>query len=591
MSKFMSLQDFTTYVKNGEKIGVPRTETYERLRQNGWSIQNDPNPLPPQPKPISPYASEVANDITSSVKTAGQNLAQIASDYHSGKRGFLTSVFQGTGALSGGVANVLASPFAPIASRIGQAVTQIPGVKDVVQSGAQAVQDFSQAHPETARNIKAAGQIVSLPLAAQGLTSSVNAVGKGVEALGKGTINVGSDILKANPLRKDFDQAISIGVDKGIKPQFRGAMRNSPTALRDYKAKAGEAVQQIIDNKNAIQYVDEAGDIISDGHAPRSLNEFAQAIEQTKKNIYQQYAQATADATGQGLKIDLHDVAQKLMDYADDPVKQLADSAKTTYAKNLAADLLRVQELDPKQVENLISELNQSLARVYADKTVKGVSEVDLSVANALRDKLDSTVLDATGTQYQSLKNAYGALKTIEKDVGHRALISARQNMKGLTDLTDIFTGGDLATGIITGNPALVTRGAVGKGISSYYKYINSPDTQIMRMFSRAQKALSTPSLTPEEVATGLIGGSDVATAFTGIKDAEKVLYSPTSSGEAIRAAKDFLKSKGMGNPDMASLIAKYGSEDNIPMSEFDILEKMRVDKLQNAGLPTRPPQ
>lgn len=74
--------------------------------------------------------------------------------------------------------------------------------------------------------------------------------------------------------------------------------------------------------------------------------------------------------------------------------------------------------------------------------------------------------------------------------------------------------------------------------------------------------------------------GDKLSSPFQSVDDATRVLYDPSASAEATRAAKDFLHANGVGNVDLPALIKKYGSEDAIPMSEYDILEKMRVDKL-----------
>jgi hypothetical protein len=41
-------------------------------------------------------------------------------------------------------------------------------------------------------------------------------------------------------------------------------------------------------------------------------------------------------------------------------------------------------------------------------------------------------------------------------------------------DFSDIFTGGDLMAGAISGNPALFFKGLVGKGIKEYTKFLNN---------------------------------------------------------------------------------------------------------------------
>lgn len=286
--------------------------------------------------------------------------------------------------------------------------------------------------------------------------------------------------------QKDFDTVVAQGMAKGVKPQFRGAMATSTVALKEYNMKASSAVKSIIDIQDSLQYTDDAGDAIAKGKLPSNNSEYTQAISQAKKQIYDEYSSATQAATGEGITVQLDDVVEKLIEYAENPVNQLSGAAKTKYALKMAERLSAQGDLNPTQVEELIQILNKSLAPSYATKTTKGVAEVDLSIANILRDNLDNVVTGSTGVEYQELKNAYGALKAIEKDVGHRALVEARKNSKGLSDLTDIFTGGDVIAGAIGHNPALIARGLTGKGIQWYYKFATSPDANIMRMFNKA---------------------------------------------------------------------------------------------------------
>lgn len=338
-------------------------------------------------------------------------------------------------------------------------------------------------------------------------------------------------LAKMGLARKSFEEIVAKGIEKGIKPQYRGAMRSSATALQEYNKKAGEAVAEIIQRAPTMEYMDAAGDVVSKGHMPTSLSEFSQAIGQAKKQIYDQYSALSKAAKGAGESIDLTSIGEKLLDYAADPVKQLADKSKTQYAKDMAVRMMKKGTLDPVQTENLIAELNQGLAKSYADKSVKGISEVDGSIASALREALDDIVMKATGQQYQPLKDAYGAFKSIEKDVGHRALIIARQNIKGLPEMTDIFTGGDIVAGMITGNPMMVAKGATGKAISMYYRLLNSPDNIIMKMFSQASRTMKS---VPDDIAKGALKGASQVTddtAKAAIPPIEPPKVLPATSG------------------------------------------------------------
>jgi len=63
--------------------------------------------------------------------------------------------------------------------------------------------------------------------------------------------------------------------------------------------------------------------------------------------------------------------------------------------------------------------------------------------------------------------------------------VNARKANKGLMDMTDIFTGGDIAAGLLTANPALLAKGTVGKGLKEVFKALNDPDRAIANMFKK----------------------------------------------------------------------------------------------------------
>lgn len=506
----------------------------QALRDNGVQMEGDPMASGKGAfESIKDAGMGYLERIGGRVTQAKDNIVSSLDDYNAGKQGFVDTTLQTAGNIFSGVL----SPATEASSTIVGGALNATGLDKPLAAGVQAVaaspvgqaasgiyQKAKQAAPQQLKTFESVGKAVIDAADVYGSAAAIEGTAKVAKA-GFGELK---DSLKAGLKEsfpgKDFDTVVAEGVAKGIKPQFRGAMKSSAASLPEYNQKASQAVKEILDNTDSLQYLDDAGEVVSQGHSPTNLSEFAQAISQRKKQIYEQYSALTKQATGQGNKIDLSEIADKLLDYADDPVKQLSDPRKTDYAIRMAENLYKKRNLDPTQVENLVKELNQSLAPSYADKAAKGVSEVDLSIANALREKLDDAVFQATGQEYQPLKNAYGALKTVEKDVGHRALIAARQNAKGLPDMTDIFTGGDVVAGIVSGNPAFLLRGAAGWGIKNWYKSINSPDKNIMRMFSRGGKALSkqarsgadnfpgltaaeVSALTPEERATGLLGG------------------------------------------------------------------------------------
>ena len=67
-------------------------------------------------------------------------------------------------------------------------------------------------------------------------------------------------------------------------------------------------------------------------------------------------------------------------------------------------------------------------------------------------------------------------------------LRDARKNSKGLIDYTDIFSGGQVVSGILSGNPAAIASGVTQKSISAYFKFLNNPNRAVKQMFESADK-------------------------------------------------------------------------------------------------------
>jgi len=115
-----------------------------------------------------------------------------------------------------------------------------------------------------------------------------------------------------------------------------------------------------------------------------------------------------------------------------------------------------------------------------------------------MRDELDNLIEGTTGAEYQAIKNEYSALKTIEKDVARQVFLEARKNPKGLIDFTDIVSGGDLISGVLTANPALIVRGAASRGIKEWIKALNNPNRYIKKAFDLIDKVSSVSTKLPK---------------------------------------------------------------------------------------------
>lgn len=282
------------------------------------------------------------------------------------------------------------------------------------------------------------------------------------------------------------NQLIDKSIEKAIRPSVSGKSTFAQT--QKYKSNAREAVRAIIENKNNIQFIDESGQSVS--KLPESLNEFSQAISQTKTKVFNAYDDLLKQSGREGAKIDLNPIANELDQVINNKTLKIKDPSIIKYAEDLKGRLLSQGELTPGEADDLVKTFNEGLQAFYKNPSFESSSKatVEAGVTNNLRRALDKVVNEATDKQFQPLKNRYGSLRAVEKDVNRRAIVDARKNIKGLIDYTDIFSGGDIVRGLLTSNPAAIAQGTFQIGFKNIYKFMNDPNRIVKGMFRDVEK-------------------------------------------------------------------------------------------------------
>lgn len=328
------------------------------------------------------------------------------------------------------------------------------------------------------------------------------AVGDGVAAAGSKVVKVGGETVKTvgtkvmDVIKKDpetvLNKTIDTGIQKGVRPSVTGKATAETQAT--YKTKAREGVKAIIENKKDLSFSDlDTGEVIK-GELPQNLTQFSEAIQQAKKKVYQKYSEMTQKAGDSGVKVNLNDIANELDKIASDQVLQDSNPSAAKYAAEKAEILRNRSEYTPEQAEQALKIYNDSLQNFYRNPTpdTYAKAHVDALVANHLRTGLDNVIESLDDIGYADLKKQYGALKTIEKDVNHRAVVNSRQNQIGLIDgLTNVASAAEAINGLLHMNPQAFATGLAMKGISKYIKYLNDPNVIVKNMFSKSEKFLS----------------------------------------------------------------------------------------------------
>lgn len=467
-------------------------EQYRDLRKKGYS-QSQLQGLNQENKPKSFFSK-----LGEALKTRASNFADTSRSVNAGQITSPEATLRGAGQIAGAVSDVAGIALGSAAKTAFRALPQQgqenirsigtgiaksrPGqaIMSGMQTGAEAYGGFKQNNPRLATNLEAVGNV-----------ASVIPVGFGGKVAGKEGINIAKDVagLTKRIGKSNIDDVIETGISKGIRPSVVG--KNSLSQMNQYKTKAKEAVLNIVKNKNNLSYVDEFGESVT-GKLPSSLKELTEAVDQTKKRIFNEYSALATKAGGTGVAVDLNKVTSELGKIVNDKVIQTISPETAQYASNLIERFSKQGSFTPEQAQQAIANLNESLQSFYKNPTYGTYrqAQIDALITNNLRESLDEVITSATGPGYAELKKAYGALKTIEKDAIKRAVVEGRKNVKGLVDFTDIFSAGDVVMGVATGNPAQVAKGAIQKAVSSYIKRLNSPDNAIKQMFKKVEGAI-----------------------------------------------------------------------------------------------------
>lgn len=334
-----------------------------------------------------------------------------------------------------------------------------------------------------------------------GATTAISAGrGEGLPTPAEVGLGIGADLVLGTALGKVFNKTIGLAEKyvpkvEALQNYFVKAVRPSvggKKGVADYDKfmeKATDAVTTITQLKPALKLTGENGELIT-GKLPENLMQFSESINQAKELVFAAYDRAAKESGEQGVLVDIAGVVDELGKLGASKVQRLFSPKSISYAQDLANQLNAEGPLTPLEAQQAIQLLNKRLEGFYRNPTPEGFStaSVDAILANNLRKNLDETIESSVGGGYQALKNKYGSLKTIEKDVINRAIVDARKNNAGLIDFTDIFTVGDFARAFATQNPGALAGATAQTAYKKYLKLLNDPNVNVKKMFQEAEQ-------------------------------------------------------------------------------------------------------
>lgn len=484
-----------------------------------------------------------------------------------------------TGALGGLVNDVLGAVISPAMDGLVDRISDNPFVQKIATSKTgSAITDASNSA------VSAIGQgwdsfKEAAPGTAQMLTDAFNttsilptyAVGNEAKNLAR---DVATNVLK--PSETAVQTKIISMFEKAVKP----TAKKTAGAAEKYSDDVVTALKRISDDAPKLNIEDTTGELLS--RAPQSLNELSQAIDQTKQLVFREYDSLAKQAGEQGVTLSADDIAKNLDEVISNKAMRLTNPEVIKYAENWASRLRDFGSFDAETAQEVIKTMNKNLESFYKNPTYESATKaaIDAGIVNNIRKALDVAIEGVTSGGYQDLKRVYGSLKAIENDVVRASMRDARKNVRGLLDYTDMLTGGQMVTGILSLNPAMFTKGAIERGFKEYIKFLNDPNRVIKSIFDvieRSKGDTAPQSRTmqflnkqyPKGVPAGLsmkpIHADDLAFF-------EKVAYSPNPTPAQLSRLRETL-AKG------------YGME--VPKSDKNLIDfvKMLVENDQHAAM------
>ena len=341
------------------------------------------------------------------------------------------------------------------------------------------------------------------PNRAQDALDIVNIVSLGVAPKVAGVLSkegraIGSDLSQAGSrLLTESEASIQRDVVELFNKSIKPTAKKTLTQGEKYQNDILSSLKTIKANVDNLQIEDATGELLS--RTPQTINELAQAVDQTKRLVFQEYDNLAREAGKGGATIDARPIANEVLKVAENKALQITNPELVKYAEGWAERLNGLGEIDTQTAQEIIKNLNNSLSAFYRNPTFESATRVsiDAGIANNFRKALDDAIEGATGQEYQALKTQYGSLKSIENDVVRASMRDARKNAKGLLDYTDIFTSGQMLSGIMSLNPAMFTKGAVERGFKEYIKFLNDPNRAVGNMFDLLDTSTVQP-LTPQ---------------------------------------------------------------------------------------------
>lgn len=371
-----------------------------------------------------------------------------------------------------GAANVIRHP-------VQTAKGMVMGPVQAVMHPAETFQQLNEGGPE------AGAQMLGQGLATAGLTKAIGPVAAEVAP-------------KIVPKVTETGTAIASKAQAVGQKLLPSLIDGPPESLMTRAVKPGKNnINWNTDVQKAIPLMKSAEEQL--GRPVQGVDDALDAAALAKKNIWQQY-QSRMQASGQtGAVIDGNAIADAMVKSIDNRTA-MQNPGLVQRVQNIADTYRRPIPLS--EAEDFLQSANKDLNTYYTKNKVGqqvalNDSEISSTVAEAgaLRSALYNKLDQITGPGAAQLKQAYGSLTNVEKELYGRQLVAARQNPESLSEqLSTVAGAGKIAKGVLTLSPGDVAEGVQNVAVSRALKARNTSDAMIARAFQAAKPASPFPA-------------------------------------------------------------------------------------------------
>jgi len=208
-----------------------------------------------------------------------------------------------------------------------------------------------------------------------------------------------------------------------------------------------------------------------------------QAWNGAKEKVFAEYS-ALAKKAGESATVDLSPIRGLLQQTLDEPRLAPYKRAAEALIKDIDENFPEPTTADIERVQTFLKDLNSNTAQGFFKGTAdNATAEINAGTAKAIRENLDNLITEATGQNYGALRSEYAALKAIEGDLVRRFQQSARRIGGGLQDYVDMFSSGEIISGIVSANPVLVTSGFAKGALGQLRRVFANPERFLRRSF------------------------------------------------------------------------------------------------------------